>query len=481
VREERTLLLVHRKNRKPDPGTALGLGPWFVAEFETMRYRSFIMRTPTLTVCLLLLAVWALGAQATGPSRVRINGQDVSTFRTAGAGEPFPAAPNRLDSPRLIALARKVKAGNRAALKIFWEEVQGKTPLIEQVPGNDQLRRVTFLWRGGAASEVRLEGELPPDSQDAPLRRLANTDVWFLTLRLPSTARFTYSFARPGKKPTVDPLNPLRFESSSVAELPSAPPQSWIRIRPDVPKGTLRNEKLRSESLKEERAVSIYTPPGYDPMGGSYGLLVIFDGQDFRGPMPIPTILDNLLAAKKIRPLLAILVDNRSEETRDRDLGCYPPFADFVAKELVPWARQRYRISADPERTIVGGVSLGGLTAAYCALRYPEVFGNVLSQSGAFWYFPGWQDQEATDTSPFGWLTRQFVTTPKLPIRFYLEAGLFENDCPEALLAQNRRLRDVLEAKGYSVIYSEFAGGHEFLSWRGSVADGLIALAGRDR
>jgi len=58
---------------------------------------------------------------------------------------------------------------------------------------------------------------------------------------------------------------------------------------------------------------------------------------------------------------------------------------------------------------------------------------------------------------------------------------LFENDCPEILLAQNRRMRDVLEAKGYSVVYSEFAGGHEFLSWRGSVADGLIALAGRDQ
>jgi enterochelin esterase family protein len=197
--------------------------------------------------------------------------------------------------------------------------------------------------------------------------------------------------------------------------------------------------------------------------------------------MPIPTILDNLVAAKKIRPLVAILVDNLSEESRDRDLECYPPFADFMAKELVPWARQRYRFSAEPERTIVGGVSLGGLTAAYCALRYPEVFGNVLSQSGAFFYFPGWEDQEENGSAPFGWLIRQFVTTRKLPIRFYLEAGLFENDCPETLLGQNRRMRDVLEAKGYSVVYSEFAGGHEFLSWRGSVADGLIALAGREQ
>lgn len=456
-----------------------------------MRYRFFIARKPALTVCLLLIALWAPGSSArrtagdSAASSVRIIGPGISTFLTAGVGEPFqpkPKAPSGLDSPRLMALARKVKAGNRAALKLFWEEVQGKTPLVEPVPGDDQLRRVTFLWRGGAeASEVRLDGNFPPDSQDAPLLRLTNTDVWFLTLRLPATSRFTYGFKRPGKRLILDPLNPLKFRSSSVAELPAAPPQTWTVIQPDVPKGTVTPEKLKSENLKEERSVAIYTPPGYDPKNGSYGLLILFDGQDYRGPMPIPTILDNLLAAKKIRPLVAILVDNLSEESRIRDLECYPPFADFLAKELVPWARQRYRFSAEPERTIVGGVSLGGLNAAYCALRYPEVFGNVLSQSGAFSYFPDWDDQEENDTSPFGWLIRQFVTTRKLPIRFYLEAGLFENDCPETLLAQNRRMRDVLEAKGYSVVYSEFAGGHEFLSWRGSVADGLIALAGRDQ
>ena len=446
--------------------------------------RVFIARKPALTICLLLSALWAPESSArrtagdSGASSVRI--KDVSTFLTAGVGEPLQ--PNRPDSPRLSALARNVKAGNRAAVKLFWEEVQGKAPLVEPVPGDDQLRRVTFLWRGGAeAGDVTLEAPILPDSQGASLLRLAGTDVWFLTVRLPATARFMYGFRRPGRKQLPDPLNPLKFRSSSFVELPAAPPQSWIGIQPDVPKGTLAHEKLRSENLKEERSVSIYTPAGYDPKSGSYGLLVLFDGQDYRGPIPMPTILDNLLAAKKIRPVVAILVDNLSEQSRDRDLECYPPFADFVAKELVPWARQRYRFSAEPDQAIVGGVSLGGLTAAFCALRYPEVFGNVLSQSGAVGYFPGWEDRGVTEFSPYGWLIRQFVTTRKLPIRFYLEAGLFENDCPDTLLAQDRRMRDVLEAKGYAVVYSEFAGGHEFLSWRGSVADGLIALAGRDQ
>ncbi len=91
-----------------------------------MRYRFFISRKPALTVCLLLIALWEPESSArrtAGDSAavsVRINGQDVSTYLTAGVGEPLqpkPKAPNRLDSPRLIALARKVNAGNRAAAK----------------------------------------------------------------------------------------------------------------------------------------------------------------------------------------------------------------------------------------------------------------------------------------------------------------------------------------------------------------------------
>ena len=252
-----------------------------------MRSRVFIARKPALTICLLLSALWAPGSSArrtagdSGASSVRI--KDVSTFLTAGVGEPLQ--PNRPDSPSLSALARNVKAGNRAAVKLFWEEVQGKAPLVEPVPGDDQLRRVTFLWRGGAeAGEVTLAATIVPDSQDASLIRLAGTDVWFLTVRLPATARFMYGFKQPGKKQLLDPLNPLKFRSSSFAELPAAPPQSWIEIQPEVPKGTLRQEKLRSENLKEERSVSIYTPPGYDSKSGSYGLLVLFDGQDYRGP-----------------------------------------------------------------------------------------------------------------------------------------------------------------------------------------------------
>jgi enterochelin esterase family protein len=49
------------------------------------------------------------------------------------------------------------------------------------------------------------------------------------------------------------------------------------------------------------------------------------------------------------------------------------------------------------------------------------------------------------------------------------------------MLGTNRELRDVLELKGYPVTYREVDGEHDNIWWRGSLADGLIALLGQMR
>lgn len=65
-----------------------------------------------------------------------------------------------------------------------------------------------------------------------------------------------------------------------------------------------------------------------------------------------------------------------------------------------------------------------------------------------------------------------------------MDAGVYEVDFTGEggnVLIPNRQLRDVLLAKGYSIRYQEFAGEHDPVNWRGTMADGLIFLLGADK
>jgi enterochelin esterase-like enzyme len=407
-----------------------------------------------------------------------------------------------LASPRLIALRERLASGESAALAAFWSERREQgTPLIEPVEGDPAHQLVTFVWQGspGLCGVAVAGGPAGIDPARNPLAHLAQRDVWYRTYSVPTNLRTTYwlvpddpltpvpdeekGLPRAGWHP--DPLNPRRFVAhkdeedpsdrdfvASVLELSGAPPQPWIVPRDDIPHGTVALHRLRSARLGNERRLWVYTPPGYAADHGPYSLLIVFDGFAYREVIPTPVILDNLQAAGHLPAMVAVLVDSL-DALRSTELTCHPPFAEFLAQELLPWVHERYAVTTDPARVIVAGSSLGGLAAAYVAWRYPDCFGNVLSQSGTFARRP-----DAT-TEP-GWLIRQYVEAPRQPLRFYLEVGLLENDVvadeATSLLASNRHLRDVLQAKGYPVAYAEYSGGHDYIVWRGTFADGLVAL-----
>jgi enterochelin esterase-like enzyme len=82
-------------------------------------------------------------------------------------------------------------------------------------------------------------------------------------------------------------------------------------------------------------------------------------------------------------------------------------------------------------------------------------------------------------TTETNWLAKQFLASPKVQATFYLDAGTFETDASgsgSGILENSRHLRDVLRAKGYDVHYRQFSGGHDFLGWRATLGDTLIAL-----
>ena len=118
----------------------------------------------------------------------------------------------------------------------------------------------------------------------------------------------------------------------------------------------------------------------------------------------------------------------------------------------------------------------GALAATYTALKNPDLFGNVLSQSGSYWWWPQWQATGIRITDDAGALIRQYNEAAPRRIRFYMETGTWEGD---VMLEPNRKFRDVLLGKGYDVQYEERIGGHDYVRWRDSLSEGLRRLLGK--
>jgi len=378
------------------------------------------------------------------------------------------------------------------------------TPLVEPDPTAVGFSLVTFLWieeigLKSAILKISIDG-LGEDTHE--MTRLGGTKIWFLTVQLRDDYRGSYKFALQSiEEPEEewndpDPANRNFFieprdgerpdhsedDIDSVVELPEAKPRTWAIYRPEVKVGKVERVEFRSRHLGNERRIWVYSPPDYEQGGGPHDLLLVLDGRFFTFAINTPVILDNLLAEKQIPSLVAVLVDNpgatweESMAVREKELSCFPPFAEFLVEELIPWIRQNYPVTLDPKRTTIAGGSMGGLAAVFSSMLYPKIFGNALSLSGSFWWKPKGDDE-------WEWLARQYATRPYQPQQIYLEVGSLESwptpsGFPGQVLA-NRHLRNVLRAKGYKVYYEEQMHGHDSFAWQAVIPEGLMAVTQR--
>lgn len=243
--------------------------------------------------------------------------------------------------------------------------------------------------------------------------------------------------------------------------------------------GRIEELSIESKATGRTRKVDVYTPPGYSPQRAEpYPLLICFDGMTYyQHEIPVPALLDDLSTSGKIPAMIAVFVD--TSESRLQDLANNAKFAEFLGHELIPRIRSKWHVTVDPGRTIVAGASAGGLGAAYVAFSRPDLFGNVITQSGAFW-----RGNESSNDAPYEWLTSQYAAAPRKPIRLYIEVGTKENrhavGVGPVFIEANRRFRDTLAAKGYSIKYVEVPGAdHEPGHWSRQFPEGLLWLVGQ--
>ncbi len=220
--------------------------------------------------------------------------------------------------------------------------------------------------------------------------------------------------------------------------------------------------RIRSAALNNERTLWLCAPR--DPVKATR-VFIFLDGEFYRERVDARSVIQQLGDA--FADSWQVYVSSHSDEARWKECPCYPPFATFVAVELVDWL-DAHVPPLVTERTLVG-LSYTGLAAAFAALQHPGVFSRVISQSGSFW----WND---------AWLPRH-VPAQSSATRFYLDVGDREvqervthrPDVFQAIsqVAGVRQFRDALRAANHPVEYREFNGAHNFESWRAALPAAL--------
>jgi enterochelin esterase family protein len=236
---------------------------------------------------------------------------------------------------------------------------------------------------------------------------------------------------------------------------------------------------ISSDRLGRDRRIDVYRPAGFDPAAPDTVLLILFDGPAYQRDLaPVPLILDRLIAAGRLPPVVALLIDPIDNDQRGRDLTCNPDFTDALADELVPQIAARLGLAPDRARTVIAGSSYGGLASAFAVRRRPEVFGNAVVLSGSFWWAP-----EGEEGQGMPYMSSLWAEGPLPDVRLWMSAGTYEagrEPGAVSILETTRHLRDVLRIRGADVTYRQYSGGHDYLVWRGALAEGLLHLFGRE-
>jgi isoamylase len=238
---------------------------------------------------------------------------------------------------------------------------------------------------------------------------------------------------------------------------------------------------LWSPELGNVRDIKVYLPPSYIEGDRRYPVIYMHDGQnlfDQATAFGDEWRVDETMEALAGRGIEAIVVGipNMGPDRLDE----YSPFADerhgggrgegylaFVAGTLKPYLDSSFRTLPEREHTGMLGSSMGGLISIYAFFRYPDLFGFVGAMSPSLWF---------ADRAIFTVIEE----APFIEGRIYLDAGTGEG---ESVVADTRRLRDLLQAKGYQsadqLRYIEARGAaHHEAAWGQRLADALTYLIG---
>ena len=368
------------------------------------------------------------------------------------ASRPIGFEADAIGLPSWNAMRRLLSAGQGLRERIF--------PIVE--PGI-----VVFAWQGEATS-VSLRHFMSREDAAFQFEREPAGNLWRLRLRVPDRTRFEYKLDIDGHW-IQDPLNPIQatdpFGANSVCETFGYTAPDWVVPRSGIENGHLQETSVHSNVFGEHRRLGIYRPAGYSD-AGNYPLVVIHDGFDYVDHAALLPILDNLIAAGDLPPLVAALTQSPDRMVEYVD---DPRHVEFVAQELLPAVESACAVTHSPRERVLMGASLGAVACLSIAARAPQVFDGVVLKSGSFIFDPRLLETRARLFHDIMTFIDGLDRDERPMHRAFVCCGRFEG-----LVSENRRMAAFLRRSGVATRYVESRDAHHWHNWRDQVRAGLM-------
>jgi len=342
-----------------------------------------------------------------------------------------------------------------------------QTPVIEK----DSI--VSLYWFG-KAKQVMINGDLqsgwsaPDKMENVPCGK----DAFFhITYIVPPNARLDYQVIVDTSL-TLDPRNPASTPSGygphSEIAMPGFKSDSVTRYKPDIPHGTIGSIWFTSRDRSiRNRKVKIYIPAGYKYLS-DLPVLFVLDGFEAIDFMSYPTVLDNLIASRKIEPVLAVFIPPADRYSEFMG-ALQQPFMNAICDELLPAIDRKFKTASDPRKRGITGISAGGHLALLTVFSRPDKI-----QCGA--------GQSATMTDKlyesFHSFLKRGKNRPTLSIyfdvgRYDLPGGTVKN---LTFYQANEDFHLELEKAGIKHVFQAVNDGHEWANWRERTDDILCCF-----
>src|SRR5690606_12862989 len=258
---------------------------------------------------------------------------------------------------------------------------------------------VTFRLTIQREGDVYVVGNWP----NGRAKMLKDSISFYYTTAPLGSDLYMYNFEMDGAM-INDPLNLYRIRDvgSRFNYFMTHGDQAQLYQVNDVPHGTVAKRWYDPPTLQMIRRMTVYTPPGYENTKEKFPVLYLLHGmggdeEAWPSLGRATQILDNLIAQRKIKPMIVVMPNGHVSNTaapgesskgqyvvqsRTPDVGTGQMEESFI--DIIQFVESNYRVIKKKDARAIAGLSMGGSHSLFTAAYLNNHFDYIGLFSAAF-------------------------------------------------------------------------------------------------